>query len=79
MKIARLRWAGHVIRMSDSEMSKLIMNYSPEGEKRARSPKAICIDTVDNDMRKAGVRNWRMEAKDRDGWCRILEESKSHL
>jgi hypothetical protein len=79
MKIARLRWARHVIRMSDTEMSKLIMNYSPEGEKRARRPKAICIDAVDNDMRKAGVRNWRMEAKDRDGWCRILEESKAHI
>jgi hypothetical protein len=30
-------------------------------------------------MRKAGVRNWRMEAKDRDGWQRILEEAKAHL
>jgi hypothetical protein len=34
---------------------------------------------MDNDMRKAGVRNWRMEAKDRDGWQRILEEAKAHL
>jgi hypothetical protein len=30
-------------------------------------------------MRSAGVRNWRMEAKDRDGWRRILEEAKAHL
>jgi hypothetical protein len=30
-------------------------------------------------MRKAGVRNWGMEAKDIDGWWRIPEEVKAHL
>jgi hypothetical protein len=30
-------------------------------------------------MRKPSVRNWRMEAKDEDGRCRILEEAKAHL
>jgi hypothetical protein len=32
-----------------------------------------------NDVKKAGVRNWRIKAKDRDGWRRILEEAKIHL
>jgi hypothetical protein len=57
MKIARLRWAGHVIRMSDSDLSKQIMKYNPEGKRRAGRPKARWTDAVDNDMRKAGVRN----------------------
>jgi hypothetical protein len=30
-------------------------------------------------MRKTGVRNRRTEAKDRDGWWRILEEAKVDL
>jgi hypothetical protein len=30
-------------------------------------------------MRKAGVRNWRIEVKVRDGWQRILEEAKAYL
>jgi hypothetical protein len=30
-------------------------------------------------MRKAGVRNGRLEAKDRDGRLRILEKAKAHL
>jgi hypothetical protein len=38
MKIAKLRWAGHVIRMSDSEMSKRIMNYQPERKKEQEGP-----------------------------------------
>jgi hypothetical protein len=33
---------------------------------------------MNNDMRKASVRNWRREAKGRDGWERITEEPKAH-
>jgi hypothetical protein len=40
MKAARLRWAGHVLRMSDGEMPKRIMNYSEEGKRRVGSTKA---------------------------------------
>jgi hypothetical protein len=60
-------------------MSKQIMNYNPEWKRRAGRPKAKWIDAVANAVRKAGVRNWRMEAKDRDGWQRILEEAKARL
>jgi hypothetical protein len=52
------------------------MNYNPEEKRRAEKPNARWLDAVDN-MRKAGV-NRRMEAKDRDGWRRILEVSQAH-
>jgi hypothetical protein len=35
---ARLRWAGHIIRMSDSEMPQRIINYNSEGSRKAASP-----------------------------------------
>jgi len=60
------------------QMTKPVMNYSPEGEGRVGMPKARWIDVV-NDMTQAGVSNWRTEAKDTDGWLRILEEAKAHL
>ena len=31
-------------------------------------PKVKLVDFVNNSMRMVGVRNWRVEAKDRDGW-----------
>jgi hypothetical protein len=62
--------------MSDSEMSKGTVTYNPEGKRRAGRPKAKWIDAVENNVRKAGVRNWRTEAKDRVGWRRIVEEDK---
>jgi hypothetical protein len=70
MKIARLRWAGHVIRISYSEMPNIYiyvcvcvyiyiyMNYNLEGKRRVRRPTASLTDAVDKDMRKADVRNW---------------------
>ena len=54
------------------------MNYSPEEEGREGIPKVIQIDVV-NDMTQAGVSNWWTEAKDTDGWLRILEEAKVYL
>jgi hypothetical protein len=57
----------------------IITNYNLEGKGRVRTTKARWIDAVDKAMRKAGVRNWGTEAKDREGWRRILEEAKAHL
>jgi hypothetical protein len=50
------------------------MNYNPEGKRRVGWPKARWFGVVKNDIRKVGVRKWRIEAKDRDGWWRTLEE-----
>jgi hypothetical protein len=79
MRKARLRWAGHVIRMSASEMQKRSMNFILEGKRVVERRKARWTDPVDKDMRKAGVTNWRIEGKDTYGWRRILEEARVHI
>lgn len=32
-----------------------------------------------NDMRKGEIINWSIEAKDRDGWWKMLEDTTAHL
>jgi hypothetical protein len=49
----RLRWAGHVTKLSDSEIPTTIMNYNPEGKTRIARPN-IRWNGVNN-MRKEGV------------------------
>jgi hypothetical protein len=39
IKISRLRWAGHVERMSDEDIHKAIMDCNPEGKRRTERPK----------------------------------------
>jgi hypothetical protein len=55
------------------------MNYNPEVKRRVGRPKVRWINVAKNGMKKASHRNWRIAAKDRDGWRSILEEANAHL
>jgi hypothetical protein len=37
------------------------------------------MDDVLEDLRKLGVRNWWMVAKDRESWRRFLREVEAHI
>ena len=77
IKITRLRWAGHVMRMQDNLPCKKITLDNPEGRRRAGSPKQRWIDGVTKDAEKLGVRNWRARDRDRGDWRRLLESAKT--
>jgi len=77
IKISRLRWAGHVMRMQDNLPCKKITLDKPEGRRWAGRPNLRWIDGVMKDAEKVGVRNWRARARDRDDWRRLLESAKT--
>jgi hypothetical protein len=77
VKIARLRWAGHIVRTQDNIPCKKDTLDKPEGRRRAGRPNLRWIDEVMKDAEKFGVRNWRTMARDRDGWRRLLESAKT--
>jgi hypothetical protein len=78
MKKTRLKLAGPVVRMRDSEIRNRITNYNREGETSIRRPKTILVD-VNDDTREVGVRHWRKECEVRDGWRKIIVDTKTHL
>ena len=65
IKMTRLRWAGHVMRMRDNLPYKKITLDKPEGRRRAGRPNLSWIDGVTKDAEKLGIRNWRARARDR--------------
>jgi len=75
IKITRLRWAGHVMRMHDNLPCEKITLDKPEGRRRAGRPNLRWTDGVMKDAEKLGVRNWR--ARDRDDWRWLLESAKT--
>ena len=77
IKITRLRWAGHVMRMQDNLPCNKITLDKPEGRRRAGRSNLRWIDGVTKDAEKLGVRNWRARARDRDDWRRLLESAKT--
>ena len=77
IKIARLRWAGYIVRTQDNLPYKKITLDKPEVRRRVGRPNLRGMDGVMRDAERLGVRNWRIEAKDRGGWRRLLESAKT--
>ena len=73
IKIIRLRWVEHIVRMQGNLPCKKITLDKPE----CRRPNLRWTDGVMRDAERLGVRNWRIKAKGRDGWRRLLESFKT--
>jgi len=56
---------------------KKITLDKPEGRRRLGRPNLRWMDGVMRDAERLGVRNWRIKAKDRDGWRRIIVSAKT--
>lgn len=78
-KIGRLRWAGHVVRMSDDNPVKMILDNNPTGTRRRGAQRARWIDQVEGDLRcLRRLRGWRQAAMDRADWRRLLVTAEAN-
>ena len=77
VRITRLRWAGRIVRMQENLPCKKITLDKPDGSRRMGRPNLRWMDGVMRDVKRLGVRNWRIKTKDRDGWRRLLESAKT--
>ena len=72
MKVAgiRMRWAGHVQRMSEDRLSKRALKAEEDGRRRRGRPKLRWKDSVKRDLERAGTngQEWKTIAEDRGRW-----------
>jgi hypothetical protein len=73
IKVRRLEWAGHLVRMSDDRTVKKGFLGNPVGRKVGR-PDLRWLDCIENDLKFMGVKRWQEKAEDRSIWAIILEE-----
>lgn len=78
IRINRIRWVGHVERSSDDSITKIIMNKRPDGHRDTGRPRRRYTDSVEEDLRTLGIRNWRLQSRDRQFWRRMLQEAKAN-
>ena len=78
IKVKRLAWAGHLVRMNSDRALKKIFNTKPDGARSAGRPKLRWEDAVDQDMRILGVKNWKKVALNRDEWAKLLKKARVH-
>ena len=79
IKIRRLEWLGDVIRMNETRSVKKIFEGKLEGRRDRVRPRLRWINDVEDDLRKLGVKRWRMKALDREEWVSIIREAKAKL
>jgi hypothetical protein len=78
VKVKRLSWAGHRMRMINDRTIKKIFNIKPYGTRRAGRPKIRWEDGVDQEMTTLGVKNWRRVALNREEWAKLLKKARAH-
>lgn len=59
---SRLRWFGHVQRMNESRLPKLILNAEVNGQRGSGRPRRRFLDSVKSDLRKRGY-EWSDETQ----------------
>jgi hypothetical protein len=78
IKINRLKWAWHVMRIDNNRITKRMFNTMTEGKIGTGRPKLRCVDSVDHDIRILGGRYWRNLALNREEWRKLLKKARAH-
>jgi hypothetical protein len=75
IKVGRLKWAGHVVRMDQRRPAKRILNAKLECIRRRGRPKLRWEDGVDKDVKTLEERNWKNIARNREIWQKLLRKA----
>jgi len=59
IRIRRLRWLGHFFRMQELDTCRKFTVLKPEGNRRVGKPELRRLESVEEDLKKMGVRNSR--------------------
>jgi hypothetical protein len=78
MKGQRTSWLGHLERMEENRMPKMIFSQELEGPRRRGRPRKSWKEKVERDLHVVGVRRWRELATDRKKWRDIFRQAKAH-
>jgi hypothetical protein len=77
IKKQRLKWLGHVERMTKDNYVKKIKRWKPMSKRPIGRPKLPWEDDVSEDIRSINLRNWRNLVQDRERWKKVIEQAKT--
>jgi hypothetical protein len=73
IKTLRLRWLAHIFRMEEQRDPKKALEGKPGVRRKRGKPHRRWVDNVEDDLRKMGIKRWRLITADRREWRGICE------
>jgi hypothetical protein len=77
IRVARLRWAGHLRRVDEEALPRRIMYVTPTEQRKTGRPKARWREEVGKDVRMLGIRSWWSTAMSREEWRQLLRKART--
>jgi hypothetical protein len=79
VKLRRMRWAGHVVRMGEDRGVHRVLVEKPEGKKPLGRPRGRWEDNIKMDFQEVGGGrgNWMELAQDRDRWLAFVRKVRN--
>ncbi|GFX85299.1 uncharacterized protein TNCV_2675741 [Trichonephila clavipes] len=59
IKVQRIKWAGHIVRMDEDRATKEVFNAESIGTRRKGKPNLRWIDNLEKDLLVLKTKNWR--------------------
>jgi hypothetical protein len=77
-KTQQAEMGGHVMRLNDNDPAEKVLMSQPGGSRPKGRPKLRWEDQMAEDAARAGCRNWKRTAHNREDWRKLLKEAKTH-
>ncbi|KAL4148399.1 hypothetical protein QTP88_002652 [Uroleucon formosanum] len=77
IKSQRIKWLGHVMWRNTGALTKVALNWKPEGRRPRGRPRKRWMDVVEKDLEDLGAQNWREIVQDRDKWDDLVMAAKT--
>lgn len=79
VKGQRLRWMGHIMRMSNDRIPKKLLQSNIGGRRRRGRPRTRWREEVVRDLEECRISSWREKTQDRQIWKRTVEQAMGLL
>jgi hypothetical protein len=75
IKLRGLEWLGHLIRMEDNRIPKIVLDAKLNVKRKVGRPKLEFLDDVQKNLKITGIGEWRRKAQDRLEWMNVIREA----
>ena len=76
LRSKRLRWFGHICRMPDSRLPKLLLHGQVARQSCRGKPRTVWNDVVSSEMHKLKLNHYTRDAQNKPVWRELREREK---